>query len=115
MEGQKIIVAKVRILGEIVEERLGHITEAILWGRDPVWDAEDYAEWAEDYAEWAEEWDEEEMERDIAELREESSLYQDFLKEVLGREELETDEGNKEVEGGDKEVEQGDKEIEQVE
>ena len=99
MEEQKMMVAEVRMLGEIVEERLGHIMEAVMWGRDPVRDANDYAEWAE-------EWDEDEMEGDITELKEESDLYWEFLKEVLGKEELEVEGGDKEVEGGDKEVEQ---------
>ena len=99
VEGQKMLAAEVRVLGENLEDKLGGIMEVILWGQDPIWDAKDYAEWVE-------EWDEEKMERDIVELREESRLYQDFLKKVLNREELEVVEGDKEVEGGDKEVEQ---------
>ena len=44
VEGQKMMAAEVRVLGENVEDRLGDITEAVMWGQDPVQDAEDYAE-----------------------------------------------------------------------
>ena len=76
-----------------------------MWGWDPVQDANDYAELVE-------EWDEEEMDKELTTLKEETSLYWEFLKELLEREgvELEVVEVDKKVEGGE-----GDKEVEQLE
>ena len=61
VEGQRELVEEIRNLGELVE--------GIFWGRDPVWDAEDYDKWLE------EEWSEEELKKESKELESEKAEY----------------------------------------
>jgi hypothetical protein len=79
VEGQRALVEEVRNLGE-----------AIVWGRDPLRDAEDYADWLG-------EWDEEELDGEIAGLEGENNLFWEFLKGVA-KKQSEGEEGEMEME-----------------
>ena len=81
VEGQRELVEEIRNLGELAE--------GIFWGRDPVWDAEDYDEWLE------EEWSEEELEKELKELESEKAEYREFVK---GLREKQVEEEEKQVE-----------------
>ena len=62
VEGQRDLVEEIRNLGELAE--------GIFWGRNPIWDSEEYDE----------EWSEEAMEKESKELELEKEEYREFLK-----------------------------------
>ena len=74
VEGQRDLVEEIRNLGELAE--------GIFWGRNPIWDSEEYNEWLE------EEWSEEGMEKESRELELEKEKYREFLK-GLGEKQVE--------------------------
>ena len=68
VEGQKDLVAEVRNFGE-----------ALVWGQDPLRDAEEYAEWLEEF-------DEEELAAEVVGLEEENALFREFLRRMAEKE-----------------------------
>ena len=68
VEGQKDLVAEVRSLGEV-----------LVWGWDPLRDAEEYSEWLEEF-------DEEEFAAEVVGLEEENALFREFLRSMAEKE-----------------------------
>jgi hypothetical protein len=78
VEGQKKMVAEVKTLGVIVGDGLETLAEAMMWGREPERDAEDYSTWKEEF-------NAEEMKKEADLLMEDTCAYWLYMKGIMDK------------------------------